>query len=111
MATDVVTILCTLPADERAAALARALLEERLVACVNLLPGVRSLYRWQGAVHDDAETLALLKTTRDRVEALRARLVALHPYEVPEFLVLPVESGLEAYLLWVRAQCAAPSSG
>jgi periplasmic divalent cation tolerance protein len=102
--SDVVVVLSTLPADERGPALARALVDERLAACVSLVPGVRSIYRWQGAVHDDGEALAIIKTTRARLPDLLARLPALHPYEVPEALALPVAAGLPAYLAWVAGE-------
>lgn len=95
-------VLSTVPDDERGATLARALVDEELAACVNLVPGVRSIYRWDGAVADDREQLAVIKTRRDRVEALIARLVALHPYEVPEAVVVPVDGGHPPYLAWVR---------
>jgi len=74
---------------------------EHLAACANLIDGVTSIYRWQGAVHEDPEALAMLKTTRSRIPALRKRIEALHPYDVPEFLALPVEFGLPAYLSWL----------
>ncbi len=98
--------LTTLPSAEVAAAVARTLVEEQLAACVNLVPGVRSIYRWQGAVVDDAEVLCLIKTTRDRVDALTARLVVLHPYEVPELVTLPIDGGFAPYLAWVLAAVA-----
>ena len=100
---DVLVVLSTVPPDERGAALARALVDERLAACVNLVPGLRSIYRWAGAVQDDAETLAIIKTTRGRLPALLARLPALHPYEVPEAIALPVTAGHLPYLAWVAA--------
>lgn len=96
-------VLVTAPARE-AAEMARTLVQERLAACVNLLPAVTSVYRWEGAVEEARETLMVLKTSAGRVEDLRGRVVALHPYEVPEFLVVPVESGLEAYLAWVLTE-------
>jgi len=96
-------VLVTAPARE-AAEMARTLVQERLAACVNLLPAVTSVYRWEGAVEEARETLMVLKTSAGRVEDLRGRVVALHPYEVPEFLVVPVESGLEAYLAWVMTE-------
>lgn len=105
-ASDVVVVLSTLPADERGPAVARTLVDERLAACVNLVPGLRSIYRWQGAVCDDGETLAVIKTTRARLPALLARLPALHPYEVPEAVVLPVTDGLRPYLAWVVSETA-----
>lgn len=96
-------VLATVPPGE-AATLARALVEEGLAACVNLLPGIASTYRWKGAVEEAQETLMVLKTSAPRLETLRERFVELHPYEVPEFLVLAVESGLEAYLAWVTEE-------
>lgn len=110
-ATEVVVVLSTLPTDERGPALARALVDERLAACVNLVPGLRSIYRWQGAVHDDGETLAIIKTTRGRLPALLARLPDLHPYEVPEAIVLPVLAGHLPYLAWVAEQTSATIDG
>lgn len=104
---EIVVVLSTLPADERAPALARALVEEGLAACVNLVPGLRSIYRWQGAVHDDGETLAVIKTTRAGLPALLARLPRLHPYEVPEAIALPVVGGHLPYLAWVGDQVVA----
>lgn len=104
--TDALVVLVTTPTAERAAELARALVEERLAACGNVIPGLRSIYRWQGKVEDDAEALLVLKTTRARFDALRDRVLALHPYEVPEVLALPVEAGSAAYLSWLAAQVA-----
>jgi periplasmic divalent cation tolerance protein len=99
--TDAMVVLVTAPGAEKAAELARVVVEERLAACGNVLPGVRSIYRWEGKVHDDAEALLVLKTTRARLPALRARILELHPYEVAEVLALPVEEGSERYLRWV----------
>lgn len=104
--SDVLVVLVTAPSADQAAALARALVEERLAACGNVLPGVRSIYRWEGEVREDAEALLVLKTTRARLEALRERVLALHPYEVPEVLALPVEAGSAAYLAWVAGETA-----
>jgi len=100
----VVVVLSTFPSSEKAAEIARQLVDERLCACVNLVPAVRSIYRWQGEVHDDAEVLAIVKTTTERVEALRERLIALHPYELPEAIVLPVAGGHAPYLAWVTGE-------
>jgi periplasmic divalent cation tolerance protein len=102
MATDVLVVLCTLPPGDAAAGIARAVVEERLAACVNIIPGLRSIYSWDGAVQDDAEQLAILKTTVDRFEELRTRLLQLHPYSVPEIVAMPVADGHLAYLGWVR---------
>jgi len=95
----------TFPSPDKAAEIARVLVEEQLAACVNIVPAVRSIFRWQGQVSDDAETLGIIKTTRERFEALRARLVELHPYEVPELIALPIETGHAPYLDWVIATC------
>ena len=86
---------------ESATALARALVDRRLVACVNDVPGVRSIYRWKGEIHEDAELLLVMKTVSDRLPALTAAIQELHSYDVPELVVLPVEAGSEAYLNWI----------
>jgi periplasmic divalent cation tolerance protein len=99
--TDAVVILVTAPSAEVAAGIARAVVEERLAACGNVLPGVRSIYRWEGKVQDEPEVLLILKTQRKRFPELRDRILALHPYEVPEVLALPVEAGSDAYLDWI----------
>ena len=100
--TDVVLILTTVPIGDRGDAIARALVDERLAACVNLLGPMTSFYRWHGAVERDVERQLIIKTTRGRVAAIQARLIALHSYELPEFVVLPVSDGGPAYLEWVR---------
>lgn len=100
--------ISTCPDSATAANIAQALVEERLAACVNRLPGITSTYRWQGRVHDDAEILLLIKTTTARFDALRTRLVELHPYEVPELLALDVRDGLPAYLDWLVDETATP---
>jgi periplasmic divalent cation tolerance protein len=101
--SDVRIVLITAPDRAVAAGLGRALVEERLAACANLVPQVTSIYRWEDAVQEDSEVLMVVKTSAGRVAALTERVLALHPYEVPEVLVLPVESGSAAYLDWVRA--------
>ncbi len=106
--TGVRVVLVSGPDIETLAALARTLVEERLIACANLVDGVRSIFRWQGAVEDEREALAILKTTADRLEALSARVAELHPYEVPEVLALPVLEGAEAYLEWVAGSVEPP---
>jgi periplasmic divalent cation tolerance protein len=97
----VVLVLTTLGADTDATAIARALVDERLAACVNVLPVMVSVYRWKGAVEHDREQQLVIKTTADRVAALESRLRQLHPYELPEFLVVPASGGSTAYLGWV----------
>ncbi|MFK2930395.1 divalent-cation tolerance protein CutA [Dyella agri] len=98
--------LCTCPDAASAQRLAETLVGERLAACVNRVAGVLSTYRWQGEVSTDSEELLLIKTTAGRLDALKARLLELHPYELPELIALPVERGHAAYLAWVRANVA-----
>jgi periplasmic divalent cation tolerance protein len=97
-----VLVLSTWPAEVDADAFAQTLVTERLAACVNLLPPMTSTYRWQGRVESANERQVVIKTTRGRVDDLLARMAALHPYEVPELLVLPVSGGGAAYLAWIR---------
>ena len=100
-----ILVLTTMPNDEpKTAELARALIDERLAACVNVHGPMTSTYRWRGRIEVDAERQVVIKTTRDRLDALRKRIHELHPYELPEFLVLDVASGSDAYLDWVKAQ-------
>jgi periplasmic divalent cation tolerance protein len=96
-----VIVLTTLGADTDASSLARTLVEEYLAACVNVLPPMSSTYRWKGAVEQEREQQLVIKTTAARLAALEARLRDLHPYELPEFLVLTVAAGSDAYLRWV----------
>jgi periplasmic divalent cation tolerance protein len=94
-------VLMTAPDAETAGRVARALVDERLIACANVLPGVTSIYRWQGAVHTEAECLVVMKTREGLVPRLLERAAALHPYDVPELLALPVAGGLAEYCRWV----------
>jgi periplasmic divalent cation tolerance protein len=98
--------LVTAPDAQVAERIARTLVEERLAACVNILPGARSVYRWQGKVEDAQELVLVVKTVQERVPALVARIPELHPHKVPEVIVLAVESGLPAYLSWVVDETA-----
>ena len=101
MAVEHVLILTTLPADADVVAFAKALVEERLAACVNLLPAMESVYRWEGRVERESERQVIIKTTRERTETLWERVRELHPYEVPEFVVLAIVDGNDAYLRWI----------
>lgn len=98
-------VLSTCPEAE-AARLAEAIVGERLAACCNRVAGVASTYWWEGRLNTETEALLIFKTPAERVEALTARLGELHPYDVPEILALPVASGLEAYMAWVRRETA-----
>lgn len=100
-------VLCACPDDTSAARLARALVEERLAACVSRLPLTASTYRWQGAIVEEAEVLLLIKTSARRYPTLAERIVALHPYSLPEILALPADRGLSAYLDWIAAETSA----
>ena len=100
----VVVVLTTIGSEAQAATLARQLVDERLVACVNCLPGLRSIYRWQEAVEEAAECLMLMKTARHRLDALRQRLHACNPYETPEWLVVETAELSSAYRSWLLAQ-------
>jgi periplasmic divalent cation tolerance protein len=104
--TGAVIVLTTTGASTDADALARTLVTERLAACVNLLPEMQSFYQWKGEVTADRERQLIIKTTADRLEALRTRLHQLHPYEVPEFLVIPVTGGSTGYLQWLADSTA-----
>jgi periplasmic divalent cation tolerance protein len=99
-------VLTTVARVEDAEHIARELVERRLAACVNILPPVTSVYRWQGEVTREAEHLLLMKTAKDRFEALRARLVEIHPYETPEVIALPVAAGHLPYLQWIADSLA-----
>jgi periplasmic divalent cation tolerance protein len=103
-ASEVVLALSTAPDGEVATRIARALVDERLIACANLVPGLTSVYRWQGRVQADAEVLLLMKTRRALVPRLKERLPQLHPYDVPELVVADVTDGLEPYCRWVLGE-------
>jgi periplasmic divalent cation tolerance protein len=106
MAPTALVVLTTLAAETEARALVKALVAERLVACGTLLPGARSIYRWQGEVREEAEVVVLLKTDAANWDALCRAVRAQHPYEVPELLALPVAHGLERYLSWLASEVA-----
>ncbi len=99
--TDYVIVMTTLPADADAATFAHTLVEARLAACVNLLPEMESVYRWEGQVEQERERQLVIKTSRARIVALWERVREMHPYDVPEFIVLPIADGNDAYLRWV----------
>ena len=105
--TGVSVVVTTTPDAGSAELLGRRLVDERLAACASVIPGVTSIYRWEGAIRQEGEVVMLLKTTSGAVGALRDRLLELHPYDVPEVVALPVEAGHDAYLDWVRQQVGA----
>jgi periplasmic divalent cation tolerance protein len=101
--TSVTVAIVTAPSHDVAERIVTTIVNEQLAACGSIVPGVTSIYRWQGAVQTDREVLVLFKTTRAVLPALMTRVAALHPYDVPEVLALPVTAGLEAYTSWVVA--------
>jgi len=100
----ILLVLTNCPDETSANAIALAVVEARLAACVNILPRVQSVYRWQGAVESASEIPLLIKTTADNYPALESAIRAEHPYDIPEIIALPVERGLPAYLNWVAAE-------
>jgi periplasmic divalent cation tolerance protein len=100
-------VFCTCPDEAVADRIATSLVEERLAACVNRVPGIVSTYRWEGAVQSDIEVQLLIKTTRDRFDALRDRILALHPYELPEVVAVDIALGSAPYLAWIESETRA----
>ncbi len=106
--TDSIVIFVTAGSEAEAEKIARALVEEQLAACVNILNPIRSIYRWQGQVADDREWLLLIKTQAERFAAVESRVKALHSYQVPEVIALPIVAGAEGYLRWLRESVSEP---
>jgi periplasmic divalent cation tolerance protein len=104
--TPVLLLFTTFPGIDQARSAVRTLVEERLAACGNIVPGLESIYSWKGNIETSQETLVLLKTRASLYEAAEARLRQLHPYEVPEIIAVPVTAGSQPYLDWVRQSCA-----
>jgi periplasmic divalent cation tolerance protein len=102
--TDKIVVFSTASTAEEAEKIARALVDGRLAACVNVVSGLRSYYRWQGKIEDAAEFLLIIKSTRDRFPALRTLLEKLHSYEVPEVIAMPVVDGAQNYLNWMDGE-------
>lgn len=104
---DYCLLFCTCPDRDTALRVAETLVNERLAACVSLLPDMTSIYRWQGELQREPEALLLIKSTQERFEALAARVRQLHPYEVPELIAIPIVAGLPDYLNWITT-CTQP---
>ncbi len=102
--TDSIVIFVTAGSEAEAEILATALVEEQLAACVNILSPIRSIYRWEGKVADDREWLLLIKTRAERFAAVEAKVKALHSYQVPEVIALPIVAGAEGYMRWLRGE-------
>ena len=105
--TDKIVVLSTCDSEEQAARLARHLVEQRLAACVNILPKMRSIYRWDEKVEDSSEWMLVIKSRRDLFLALRAEIERLHSYVTPEIIAMPVVDGSEAYLGWLEHELKA----
>ncbi len=106
--TEAIVVLVTTPTPERAAEIARAVVEERLAACGNVVPGLRSIYRWEGKVEDEPEALLVVKTTAGRFERLRERVLAMHPSACPEIVAVPSALGHAPYLEWLVGSVETP---
>lgn len=106
--TDKIIVFSTCGSAEEAVKIARTLVEQHLAACVNVLPGMRSFYRWKGAIEEEAELLLIIKTSRALFDRLRAELEKLHSYEVPEVLALPIVAGSPNYLNWMASELPEP---
>jgi periplasmic divalent cation tolerance protein len=102
--TDALVVLITAPKEEDAAAMAHALVEGRLAACVNIIRQIRSIYRWQGKIEDDQEVLMIAKTSKECFADLVDKVKELHTYTVPEIIALPIVDGFEAYLGWLKEE-------
>ena len=104
MATETLLALCTCPDEAIARSIAETLVKQRLAACVNILPAIRSVYRWQDSIENDPEVLLYIKTTRARWQALEQAIVGAHPYELPEIIGIPITAGLGEYLDWISEE-------
>jgi periplasmic divalent cation tolerance protein len=104
--TEKIVVLSTCGSEEEAVRIAKQLVEEHVAACVNLIPRIRSIYRWQGKVEDSTEWMLVIKTSRERFEAVRTLIAAAHSYELPELLALPVADGSSEYLAWIDGELA-----
>jgi periplasmic divalent cation tolerance protein len=102
MTNDPQIVLCTVPDETAARRIASALVTERLAACVNVVPGITSVYRWKGATETAAELLLIIKTTATVYAQLQDRVRALHPYELPEVIAVSIDHGLPEYLAWIK---------
>jgi len=108
---DLQIVFVTVSDEEEAGRIAKVLIEENLAACVNIIPGIRSVYRWEGSIEHEDETLLIIKTGKTKIEGLKKRIQEVHSYDIPELLVLPVVDGLEAYMRWARGELREDENG
>ena len=108
-ASDEVVIFVTVPNEAEGASIARAIISEKLAACVNMVPAVRSFYWWENQVQDDAELLLIIKSRRVALNALNTKIQELHSYDLPEFITVPIEEGSKDYLNWLQDSVPSPS--
>ncbi len=106
--TDKIIVLSTCASQQEAEKIAKLLVESRLAACVNILPGIRSVYHWQGKIQDEAEILLLIKSRRPLFEQLQKTLASVHSYEVPEIIAIPIVEGALSYLQWLSRETGGP---
>ena len=102
MNSSFIVILCTLPSETDAEKIATHLIENRLAACCNIIPGLRSIYRWKDKIESDDEFLLLIKSAEERYPEIEKAIIKMHPYDVPEIIALPLEAGSQTYLHWIR---------
>jgi periplasmic divalent cation tolerance protein len=104
MTSEYIIVLVTAPNEEDAGRIGRALVEERLAACANIIRSIRSIYRWEGRIEDEQEALMIVKTKKELFQRVKERVIALHTYSVPEIIALPIVSGSEPYLNWIQQE-------
>lgn len=109
MPTNLQLVLCTVPDRDSAEQIAETLVSEQLAACVNIIPGIASVYRWKGSVEKGEELLLLIKTGQDVYRSLEQRILALHPYELPEIIAVPIQTGQTDYTEWIKSCLTTPS--
>ena len=109
MQTKLQLVLCTVPDRDSAEHIAEVLVEEQLAACINIIPGIASVYRWKGAIEKDEELLLLIKTSQGSYQSLEQRIRTLHPYELPEIIAVPIQTGQTDYIQWIESNLATPS--
>ena len=109
MPTNLQLVLCTVPDRDIAEHIAEVLVAEQLAACVNIIPAIVSVYRWKGAIEKDEELLLFIKTSQGSYQSLEQRIRTLHPYELPEIIAVPIQTGQIDYIQWIESSVTTPS--